>query len=159
MRTLRHLASWALALFLIFMFLQATLHPLPNPPEGSVKLFDPPGQNIVFATLAQNTGLALLEPTGRVVVAILELIAAFLLLWPWTRRVGALLSFLILAGAVTAHLLPDVLGQEVPLSLAAGEIQTDGGQLFALAIAMLAASMLLSVVHPMRKTDPADSEY
>ena len=92
-------------------------------------------------------------------MAILELIAAFLLLWPWTRRVGALLSFLILAGAVTAHLLPDVLGQEVPLSLAAGEIQTDGGQLFALAIAMLAASMLLSVVHPMRKTDPADSEY
>ena len=52
MRAMRHLGSWGLALFLIFMFLQATIHPLPNPPEGSVKLFDPPGQNIVFATIA-----------------------------------------------------------------------------------------------------------
>ena len=47
MRAMRLVGSWGLALFLIFMFLQATIHPLPNPPEGSVKLFDPPGQNIV----------------------------------------------------------------------------------------------------------------
>ncbi len=149
MRAMRHLGSWGLALFLIFMFVQATIHPLPNPPEGSVKLFDPPGQNIVFATIAANTQIPLFEPTGRVLVAIAELLAALLLLLPMTRRAGAGLSFLVLGGAVAAHLLPSVLGREVPLSLATGS-GTDGGQLFALAIAMLAASMLLYVVHPRR---------
>lgn len=153
MRAMRHLGSWGLALFLIFMFVQATIHPLPNPPEGSVKLFDPAGQNIVFATLARNTGFALFEPTGRVIVALCEILAAFLLLLPFTRRSGAVLSFLILAGAVSLHLMPEILGREVPLSLEANA-GTDGGQLFALAIAMLAASMLLIVVHPgPEKTD------
>lgn len=150
MRAMRHLGSWGLALFLIFMFVQATIHPLPNPPEGSVKLFDPAGQNIVFATLAQNTGITFFEPTGRVVIALGELLAAFLLIWPYSRRTGAVLSFLILAGAVAFHMMPDILGREVPLSLDANA-GTDGGQLFALAIAMLAASMLLIVVHPGRE--------
>ena len=149
MRAMRQLGSWGLALFLIFMFLQATIHPLPNPPEGSVKLFDPPGQNIVFATLAAKTQIPLFEPTGRILVAIAELLAAFLLLLPMTRRSGAILSFLILAGAVTMHMLPDVLGREIPLSLNGNE--TDGGALFALAIAMLTASVLLYVVHPAKK--------
>lgn len=149
MRAMRHVGSWGLALFLIFMFLQATIHPLPNPPEGAVKLLDAPGQNIVFATLAAKTQIALFEPTGRVVVALGELLAALLLLLPFTRRSGAVLSFLILASAVAFHLMPSVLGREVPLSLEAGSA-TDGGQLFALAIAMLAASMLLIVVHPGR---------
>lgn len=150
MRAMRLVGSWGLALFLIFMFLQATIHPLPNPPEGSVKLFDPPGQNIVFATIAANTGVPLFEPTGRVVVAIAELLAALLLLLPMTRRTGAGLSFLILAGAVAFHMMPDVLGREVPTALGA-TTETDGGQLFALAIAMLAASMLLYVIHPRRR--------
>ena len=149
MRAMRQLGSWGLALFLIFMFLQATIHPLPNPPEGSVKLFDPPGQNIVFATLAANTQIALFEPTGRILVAIAELFAAFLLFLPMTRRSGAILSFLVLAGAVTLHLMPDMLGREIPLSLNGSE--TDGGALFALAVAMLAASILLYVVHPAKK--------
>lgn len=149
MTAMRHVGSWGLALFLIFMFVQATIHPLPNPPEGSVKLFDPPGQNIVFATLAANTQIALFEPTGRVLVALAELFAAFLLLLPMTRRSGAILSFLILAGAVIFHLMPDLLGREVPLSLSPNA-ETDGGRLFALAIAMLAASMLLMVVHPRK---------
>ena len=149
MTAMRHVGSWGLALFLIFMFVQATIHPLPNPPEGSVQLFDPPGQNIVFATLAANTQIALFEPTGRVLVALAELFAAFLLLLPMTRRSGAILSFLILAGAVIFHLMPDLLGREVPLSLSP-DAATDGGRLFALAIAMLAASMLLMVVHPRK---------
>lgn len=151
MRILRDLAGWALALFLAFMFVQATIHPLPDPPAGQVKLFDPPGENIVFETIARNTGIALVEPTGRVVVAVFELLAAALLLVPFSRRFGAVLSFLILAGAVTAHLLPGILGREVPVSLAAGAAGTDGGALFALAIAMLAASLLLVAVHPGRR--------
>lgn len=152
MRGLRLLASWVLALFLIFMFLQATVHPLPDPPEGSVKLFDRPGENIVFQTMAINTGMAWLEPTGRILVAIAELAACLLLLIPPARRLGAVLSFLILAGALGAHLSPDILGREVPL--APGSSETDGGRLFTLAIAMLAVSMLLVFVHPGKRRNP-----
>lgn len=152
MRGLRLLASWVLALFLIFMFLQATVHPLPNPPEGMVKLFDRPGENIVFQTMATNTGMSWLEPTGRVLVAIAELLTCLFLLFPQTRRFGAVLSFFILAGALAAHLMPDVLGREVPVAIGASE--TDGGRLFALAIAMLAVSMLLIFVHPGKRRNP-----
>ena len=150
MRSLRVLASWALALFLVFMYLQATIHPLPDPPVGEVKLFDRPGENIVFATMALNTGLAWLEPGGRFIVAVLELLAVLMLLVPAMRKAGAVLSAMILIGAVMAHLSPDILGREVPLSLDPANGETDGGALFALAIAMFTASVLLFVVHPSR---------
>ena len=80
MRLFRHIVSWALALFLIAMFVQATIHPLPNPPEGMVKFFDPPGENIVFQTIAAKSGISLYEPAGRVVVGLLELVAALFLI-------------------------------------------------------------------------------
>jgi len=150
MRAIRLLASWILALFLIFMFLQATVHPLPNPTEGAVKLFDRPGENVVFATMAMKTGAAWLEPGGRVIVAMLELFVVALLLFPPLRKLGALLSAVILIGASMAHLSPDILGREVPISLDPENTATDGGALFALAIAMLTASLLLYVVHPSR---------
>jgi len=149
MGVIRHVLSWALALFLIAMFLQATIHPLPNPPEGAVKFFDPPGQNTVFQTIADRSGFALVEPTGRLVVGLGELLAALLLLLPFTRRVGGMLSFLILAGAVGIHFSP-WLGREVPLSLGPGDAATDGGALFMLAVSMLVASLLVIVVHPGR---------
>lgn len=147
MRSLRYLLSWVLALFLIAMFLQATVHPLPNPPVGSVKFFDLAGENIVFATIAERSGYYMFEPTGRVLVGILELLTALLLLIPFTRRFGGFLSSMILFGAVSFHLSP-WLGREIPLSLVPGETGTDGGALFALAIAMLVASILVIVVHP-----------
>ncbi len=147
MSVVRSLVSWALALFLIAVFIQATVHPLPNPPVGQVKLFDAPHENIVFETLAQKSGYALFEPAGRVVTAIFELIAALLLLLPFTRRLGAILSFFILAGAVGLHLSP-WLGREVPLQI--GGAETDGGMLFSLAVAMLVASMLIMAVHPTK---------
>lgn len=150
MQLFRHIVSWALALFLIAMFLHATLHPLPNPPEGMVKFFDPPGENIVFQTIATNSGISLYEPAGRVVVGAIELVAALFLFLPMTRRFGAFLSAGILGGAVAMHLSP-WLGREVPLSLNPQETATDGGMLFMLAIVMLVCSLLLMVVHPGTK--------
>ncbi|MEM7661933.1 MAG: hypothetical protein AAF292_06765 [Pseudomonadota bacterium] len=150
MQAVRHLASWGLSLFLIAMFLQATIHPLPNPPVGSVKLFDLPGENIVFQTLATQSGYAIFEPTGRVFTAVLELLAALFLLFPLTRRFGAFLSFLILAGALALHLSP-WLGREIPVSLDPSNTATDGGLLFTLAIAMTVASVLIMVAHPRRR--------
>lgn len=145
----RSIISWGLALVLIFLFLQATVHPLPDPPEGSVKLFDPPGQNIVFQTLAERSGNALFEPAGRVAVAAAELFAALLLFFPATRRFGAVLAFAILSGAVALHLSP-WLGREIPTALAEGA-PGDGGALFMLAIFMLVVSLLLIVIHPGKR--------
>ncbi len=152
MRAVRHFVSWVLALFLIAMFVQATVHPLPDPPAGSVKLFDAPGENIIFQTLAVNSGYSQFEPAGRVAVAFLELFAALCLVLPFSRRFGALLSAGILTGAVALHLSP-WLGREVPVSLNTGSTATDGGALFMLAVAMLAASLLLIGVHPGRRVD------
>lgn len=150
MRLLRHIGSWLLALFLIAMYLQATIHPLPNPPVGSVKFFDLPGENIVFSVLAEKSGYALFEPTGRFFTGVLELLAAFLLLLPFTRRLGGFVSSMILFGAVGLH-TSSWLGREIPLSLDASQSATDGGALFALAVAMLVASILIIVVHPGRR--------
>lgn len=150
MRFFRHIASWVLALFLIAMYLQATVHPMPAPPIGSVKFFDLAGENIVFSILAEKSGYALFEPTGRFVTGVLELLAAFFLLLPFSRRFGGFLSCMILFGAVSLHMSP-WLGREIPLSLDPAETATDGGALFALAIAMLVASILVIVVHPGRK--------
>ena len=147
MRLFRHLVSWALALFLIAMFIQATIYPLPTPPEGAVKFFDPPGQNIVFQTIATESGISLFEPAGRVLTGIIEIIAALFLLIPMTRRLGAFLSALVLGGAVAMHLSP-WLGREIPVSLDPQSTATDGGALFMLAIVMLVASVLVLVVHP-----------
>lgn len=152
MRMIRHLLSWGFALFLIALFVQATIHPLPNPPAGSVKFFDAPGENIVFQTLATRSGVTVFEPAGRVLVGLLELFAALLLILPKTRRVGALLSTVILGGAVALHLSP-WLGREIPGSLVPGDVATDGGMLFMLAIIMLVVSLLLLVVHPGKRPD------
>ena len=150
MRALRHILSWILALFLIAMFVQSTFHPLPDPPIGSVKFFDLPGENIVFSILAEKSGYVMFEPTGRFVTGVLEMLAAFFLLLPFSRRFGGFLSCMILFGAVGLH-MSSWLGREIPLSLEAGETATDGGALFALAIAMLVASILVIVVHPAGK--------
>ena len=148
MNVVRALLSWILALGLIFVFLQATIHPLPDPPIGQVKLFDAPGENIVFQMLREKSGIALFEPAGRVFVAALELIACLFLFLPFTRRFGAVMSFFILAGAVGLHLSP-WLGREIPTSLEAGA-PNDGGALFMLAIGMLVVSLLLAMIHPSR---------
>jgi len=150
MRALRTILSWGLAAFLIAAFIQSNIHPLTAPPDGSVKLFDAPGENILFQTLASNSGYAMFEPAGRFVTAIVELVAAFFLLLPWTRRFGAFLSALVMTAAVALHMSP-WLGREIPLSLETRSSATDGGLLFMLAIAMLVASLLVLIVHPGKK--------
>ena len=138
MREIRWMASWVLALFLAAMFLWiADLSLFPSEPT----------KNVVFPLLADYSGLALFEPAGRLVVGLLHVLAAFLLLLPWTRRIGAMLALLIVGGAVLAHVL--WLGVEIPV--AAGASETDGGQLLYLALALAGAALLLAFVHPGRR--------
>ena len=151
MRMIRTLLSWLLALLLIAAFVQSNLYPLGSPEDaaGQIKLWDKPGENIVFQTLADKSGYALFEPAGRFVTSVVELTAAFFLLLPWTRRFGAIIAGIVMAAATALH-MSDWLGRKVPLSLDA-PTPTDNGVLFMLAIAMLVASFLLVIIHPGKR--------
>ncbi|MFN7054247.1 hypothetical protein [Hyphomonas sp.] len=143
MRTIRHLISWVLALILIFLCLQMTLHPLPDPPLGVVKLYDIPGENAVFSTLAARTGLSLFEPAGRFIAAVMELLAALLLIVPASRRLGAGILAVMSGAGIGLHLSP-WLGTELMLP---GGV-TDSGMQFLMTIVLFALSVLLLVLHP-----------
>jgi apolipoprotein N-acyltransferase len=135
MQSARLMGSWVLALFLAVMFLWI----------ADLSLFPPSeAKNVVFPLLAEESGIIYWEPTGRYVVGLAQVLTALLMIIPWTRRLGAVLGFLIGAGAVVAHVL--WLGIAVPVQQ--GSEATDGGQLFYLAIALAIASLMLAVLHP-----------
>ena len=69
------------------------------------------------------------EPYGRIFTGTLELVSGIMLLIPAVRIWGALLTAGIMGGAIVSHLF--ILGIEV---------QGDGGQLFAMAVIILALS-------------------
>lgn len=147
MRAIRHTLSWLLAVFLIAVFLHWTVHPWPDPVPGQVIFFDLPGDHDLFAGLAAGTGFSLFEPTGRVVMGIAELLAAFLLLIsPW-RKAGARLASVCLLLLIAAHLSP---WGGIELS-GTGEDGTDAGASFYLTVAALTASFLLLYVHPEKR--------
>lgn len=73
-----------------------------------------------------------IEPWGRYLIAVLELMCVVLFLLPKTPVLGALISMGVIAGAIVAHLLR--LGIEV---------KGDGGLLFLLAVIVLLCNVLL----------------
>jgi hypothetical protein len=85
-------------------------------------------QTLYFKFTAQSESVILftklnMEPTGRIVIGILELIASVLILIPKIRFVGAFLGLGLMSGAIFFHLT--VIGIES---------NHDGGMLFLLAI-------------------------
>lgn len=78
-------------------------------------------ENIIFATIAERSGINLFEPTIRMLTGVAELVAAALLLLPKTRLLGALGSIAIIGGAIVFHLSP-WLG--VKVAMAPGEEPT-----------------------------------
>ena len=77
-----------------------------------------------------------LEPFGRIVIGILELIAGMLLLIPKSVWVGATLSLVIIGGAIIMHLTE--LGIKV---------NNDGGILFVTAIITFLLSAIILFYH------------
>jgi hypothetical protein len=75
------------------------------------------------------------EPWGRIGSGVLELVAALLLLYPRTPALGAALAIGLMGGAIGAHLTR--LGIDV---------QGDGGTLFALAVIVLIASLVVIAI-------------
>lgn len=79
------------------------------------------------------------EPWGRVLTGVLELVASVCILVPVTRVLGALMAAGLMLGAIAAHVL--VIGIES---------QGDGGYLFLLALIVLLSSIVVILTH---KTD------
>ncbi len=97
-------------------------------------------ENIIFATIAERSGISLFEPVIRMTTGAAELLAALLLILPKTRLLGALGALGIIGGAILFHLSP-WLG--VNVAMAPGAEPTP--VLFAMAVGsfLLAAATLI----------------
>ncbi len=98
-------------------------------------------QTLYFKFTGSAESIYIFEKTGmgdlgRIGSGIVELIAAFLLLIPRTRAIGAVLAFGTICGALFFHFTS--LGIEV---------MGDGGTLFYLAIAVFVCSLVLIILH------------
>jgi len=96
------------------------------------------GQTLFFKFSGAPEAVALftklgVEPYGRIGAGVVELIAVILLLVPRTAMWGGVLTVGLMLGAVGSHLGP--LGIEV---------EGDGGQLFAMALVILAAGLVIT---------------
>ncbi len=116
---LRNIIDWALRIVAAVILLQTLYFKFTGQPE-SVELFSKLG----------------VEPWGRIGTGVIELIASVLLLIPSTVVFGALLGIGLMLGAIASHLL--VIGIES---------QGDGGQLFGLAIIVLACCVVIAFMH------------
>jgi uncharacterized membrane protein YphA (DoxX/SURF4 family) len=115
----RNIIDWALRIVAAIILLQTLYFKFTGQPE-SVELFSKLGA----------------EPWGRIGTGVIELIASVLLLIPSTVILGALLGIGLMLGAIASHLL--VIGIES---------QGDGGQLFGLAIVVLACCVVIAFMH------------
>jgi putative oxidoreductase len=73
-----------------------------------------------------------LEPEGRIVIGFLELIAAFLIIFPRTAWLGAGLTLGVISGAIFLHLTKIGI-----------DVQGDGGSLFYTAILIFVLSSII----------------
>lgn len=119
-RYLKHAPALLLAAFLVMM--------------GAQKFG---AENIIFATIAERSGISLFEPVIRMLTGAGELVVAVLLLMPRTRLFGALGAVAIIGGAILFHLSP-WLG--INVAMAPGESPTP--VLFMMAV----GSFVLAVV-------------
>jgi len=143
MREARTLGSWVIALFLAVMLFWTA---------AEVLAPQPPTKNHLFELFRDSSGIAFFEPTGRFVFGALGVVAALLILVPVTRRAGAILATLLLAGmaALVGQLM--MLGITLPVDMLQGAsvttVETDPSALFYLVVALLASAIALIFIHP-----------
>ena len=77
-----------------------------------------------------------MEPWGRIVTGIFELIASILILYPKTTFFGSVLAIGLMLGAIVAH-----------LSKLGIVVKNDGGQLFIYALLVLVSSLILAILY------------
>jgi putative oxidoreductase len=118
MQTTTRIIDWLFRIAIAVILLQTLYFKFSGHPE-SVTLFSKLG----------------VEPWGRIGTGVIELIAGILILIPATALIGAALSLGLMAGAIASHLF--VIGIES---------DNDGGQLFMLAIIVLALSLVVLAI-------------
>ena len=116
---LKNILSWTLRILAAAILLQTLYFKFTGQPE-SVELFTKLG----------------VEPWGRIGTGILELFASIFLLVPSMVFIGALLGAGLMSGAILAH-----------LTIIGIESKGDGGQLFMLAIIVLACCLVTLVLN------------
>jgi putative oxidoreductase len=114
-------ASWLLRLVAAVILLQTLFFKFAGARESVY----------IFSTLGA-------EPWGRIGSGVFELIASILLIIPRTMLIGAILSIMIMLGAITSHLTK--LGITLPAV-------DDHGELFALAVIVLLCSAGVLLLH------------
>lgn len=146
MREARTLGSWVLGLFLAIMLFWVAVETLAP---------QPPLKNHLFEVFRATSDIAYFEPLGRFVVGVLEVLAALLILVPFTRRLGAILGFILMLflGALVVQLVMQ--GITVPVDTigeggAVTTVETDASGLFYLVLGLLAALIAVIVIHPGR---------
>lgn len=82
-----------------------------------------------------------MEPLGRIGVGIAELIAAILILYPKTVKIGAAMAVMLMLGALYFH-----------FSILGVEVQGDGGKLFIMSLVVLL--LALAIYFMPRKKKP-----
>ncbi len=115
------IASWAMRLVAAVILLQTLFFKFTGAKESVY----------IFTTLG-------MEPWGRIGSGVAELIASILLLMPRTVFWGAAISIVVMGGAIVSHLT--VLGVKLPAV-------DDNGELFALALVVLACSIGALILH------------
>ena len=116
---IKNIISWVLRIAAAAILLQTLYFKFTGHPE-SVELFTKLG----------------VEPWGRIGTGVIELITGILLLVPATAFIGAFLGTGLMAGAILSHLT--VIGIQS---------KGDGGQLFMLAIIVLALCLIIQLLH------------
>lgn len=129
---------YVLIAYVIFVFIQSLFFKFAGLEET----------DIIFSTIAEwmnGVGLSAIAPTfesiGGYVIGAVELIAAALLIFPTTRKIGALLGFGVISGAIFFHLATP-LGIDRVVN-AAGD--TDGGVLFYMACGVWISCLLIFI--------------
>lgn len=112
MKNFQNFIYWGARLLAAFILLQTLFFKFTASPE-SVYIFTKVG----------------MEPWGRILVGILEFLAAVLLIVPVTAWLGAALALALMSGAIGMH-----------LTLLGVEVMDDGGYLFFLAITVVICS-------------------
>lgn len=128
---------WILAIFIAVVFVQSLFFKFSNSFET----------RYIFTTIGNwlaDIGLPVtlaggFAASGGYAVGTVELIAAILLLMPRTRRVGAFVALGVMSGALFFHLFTP-LGVSVVIEESGTR---DGGQLFALAVGVFVAALLI----------------
>lgn len=114
--------AWALRIVPAIILLQTLFFKFSAAPESVY----------IFSTFG-------LEPWGRILVGMAELVAAVLLLIPRTTVLGAVLGIILMSGALFGHL--------TKLGIV---VQNDGGELFILAVIVFIACLILLLMFRKR---------